>query len=295
MENHGNLIAFVRTADLGSFAAAGRVLGLSASAVGKAVARLEAHVGVRLFHRSTRNIRLTEEGALFHGRCRRILEDLDEAKALLAHGRDEPRGRLRVSTPIVTYHLLMPVLPEFILSHAQIELDLDFNDHLVDLIDENVDVAIRSGDLPDSRMMSRRLCQFQMVLCAAPAYLAQYDEPQTPADLARHRAIQFRFAYSGRILDWPLKAPHEGAERTMARAMSANNMEALHAATRAGIGIACMPNFLVQPSLQSGALSLVLPDFVTGPRAFNMLWLANRHPMPKVRAFVEFISRKLAV
>ena len=293
MENHGNLIAFVRTADLGSFAAAGRVLGLSASAVGKAVARLEADIGVRLFQRSTRNIRLTEEGALFHARCRRILEDLDEAKALVSHGRDEARGRLRVSAPIVTYHLLIPVLADFIARYPPVELDLAFNDHIVDLIDANVDVAIRSGDLPDSRMMSRRLCQFQMVLCAAPSYCAQYGVPQSPEDLAQHRAIQFRFAYSGRVLDWPFKPPHEGAERGMTRALTANNMEALHGATRAGLGIACMPNFLVQESLRSGALQAVLSNFVAGPRAFHLLWLANRHPSPKVRAFVEFFSRAL--
>ena len=124
MDSLSGLMAFVRTADLGSFVMAGRVLGLSASAVGKAVTRLEQQLGIRLFQRSTRSLRLTEEGRAFHERCRRILDDLDDARAMLARTMDVPRGRLRVSTPIVSYHLLLPVLPEFMARYPEIEFDL---------------------------------------------------------------------------------------------------------------------------------------------------------------------------
>jgi DNA-binding transcriptional LysR family regulator len=182
-------------------------LGLSASAVGKAVTKLERQLGVRLFQRSTRSIRLTEEGRLFHERCRRILDDLDDAQAALAQTTTAPRGRLRVSAPIVSYHFLLPALPEFLARYPEVELDLDFNDRIVDLVDEGVDVAIRSGELPDSRLMARALRPFQLLLCAAPTYLDRHGVPTSPRDLDRHLAIRFRFPNSGKIQDWPLTLP----------------------------------------------------------------------------------------
>ncbi len=155
MDRLTGLSAFVRTADLGSFAAAGRVLGLSPSAVGKAVSKLEAQLQVRLFQRTTRSLRLTEEGRAFHERCRHILDDLDDAHESLMRTREAPRGVIRMSCPIIAYHLLLPVIPDFMALYPDITLDLDFNDRIVDLIEEGVDVAIRSGQLPDSRLMVR--------------------------------------------------------------------------------------------------------------------------------------------
>lgn len=293
MDRHGTLQAFVRTADLGSFAAAGRVLGLSASAVGKSVVRLEHELGVRLFQRSTRSIRLTEEGRLFHERCRRILDDLDDAWATVAGAREAPRGKLRVSTPIVTYHLLMPVLPEFTLLYPEIELDLDFNDRLVDLIEEGVDVAIRSGDLPDSRLMSRVFCRYEHLLCAAPSYIARRGVPKRIRDLDGHCAIQFRLPNSGKMLDWPLVLGSGEAEPRLRTVFTCNNMEALRGATLAGIGIGCMPDFIVRDLLESRALELVLPDQVNGAGLFHLLWPSNRQLSPKVRVFVDFMHEKL--
>lgn len=294
MDRHGNLQAFVRTADLGSFAAAGRVLGLSASAVGKSVARLEHELGVRLFQRSTRTIRLTEEGRLFHERCRRILDDLDDAWATIAGAREMPRGKLRVSTPVITYHLLMPVLPEFTTLYPEIELDLDFNDRRVDLIEEGVDVAIRSGELPDSRLMSRVFCGYRHLLCAAPAYLARRGVPRRPRDLDDHCAIHFRMPNSGRMLDWPLVLQPGEAEPRTRTVFSCNNMEAVRGAALAGLGIGCMPDFIVRDLLKSGALQVVLPDDVVGAGHFHLLWPSNRQLSPKVRVFVDFMHARLA-
>ena len=293
MDRLSGLNAFVRTADLGSFAAAGRVLGLSASAVGKAVSNLERQLGVRLLQRSTRSIRLTEEGRLFHERCRRVLDDLDDAQASLAQAVAVPRGRLRVSVPIVSYHFLLPVVPEFVASYPDVELDIDFNDRIVDMIEEGVDVAIRSGDLPDSRLMSRTLRPFQMLLCAAPSYLERYGVPDDPRALDEHLAVRFRFPNSGKLQDWPLTLSEGEPELRIRTAFSCNNMEAVRGATVAGLGIGCMPDFLVRSTLAEGRLRTVLDGFIDGPGHFHLLWPSSRHLSPKVRVFVDFLGERL--
>lgn len=293
MDRLSGLMAFVRTADLGSFVAAGRALGLSASAVGKAVTKLEQTLDVRLFQRSTRSIRLTEEGRLFHERCRRILDDLDDAQASLARTMERPRGRLRVSMPIVGYHLLLPILPDFLARCPEVELDLDFNDRIVDLIDEGVDVAVRSGDLPDSRLTTRALRPFQLVLCAAPSYLERHGVPRCPRDLDRHLGIRFRYPNSGKLQDWPLTLAQGEPDLRVRTVLTCNNMEALRGATVSGLGIGCMPDFLAREPLASGALRRVLDDWIDGPAQFRVLWPSNRHLSPKVRVFVDFLSDRL--
>ncbi|MDQ0137013.1 DNA-binding transcriptional LysR family regulator [Neorhizobium galegae] len=293
MDRLGGLTAFVRTADLGSFVAAGRVLGLSASAVGKAVTNLERELGVRLFQRSTRSLRLTEEGRLFHERCRRVLDDLNDAEASLASAVAVPRGKLRVSVPIVTYHLLMPVLPEFVERYPEVELDLDFNDRIVDLIDEEVDVAIRSGNLPDSRLMSRTLRPFQLLLCAAPSYLERHGTPECPRELDGHLAIGFRFPNSRKLQDWPITMPPEGSEPRLRTALTCNNMEALRHTVIAGLGIGCMPDFLARQPIADGRLRTILDEHLNAPGQFHLLWPSSRHLSPKVRVLVDFLSEKL--
>lgn len=287
------LSAFVRAADLGSFVAAGRTLGLSASAVGKAVTKLERQLGVRLFQRSTRSLGLTEEGRLFHERCRRILDDLDDAQAALARTKEAPRGRLKVSTPIVAYHLLLPILPDFLARYPEVELDLDFNDRIVDLVEEGVDVAIRSGDLPDSRLMARTLRPFRLLLCAAPSYLDRYGVPATPRDLDGHRAIRFRFPNSGKLQGWPLTLPAGEPELRLRSVITCNNMEALRGAAVRGLGIGCMPDFLARESLASGALRTLLDQDIDGPAQFSVIWPSSRHLSPKIRVFVDFLGARL--
>ena len=293
MDRLSGLAAFVKTADLGSFVAAGGVLGLSPSAVGKAVTALEKQLGVRLFQRSTRSLRLTEEGRLFHERCRRVLDDLEDAQASLARAVGTPRGRLRFSVPLVSYHLLLPILPDFVALYPEIELDLDFNDRIVDLIDEGVDVAIRSGDLPDSRLMSRSLRPFRMLLCASPAYLDTHGVPDSPADLCRHLAVTFRFPNSRKIQKWPLALPTEAPDLRMKTALICNNMEALRGVVLSGIGIGCMPDFLTRQPLAEGKLVSLLDAYLDAPGQFHLIWPSSRHLSPKVRVFVDFLSERL--
>lgn len=291
LSNFSGLLAFVRTADLGSFVAAGRVLGISASAVGKAVTRLELELGVRLFQRSTRRMALTEEGRQFHARCRQALDDLDEARALLSHATAAPRGRLRVSVPIVTYHLLLPLLPDFLAQYPEVELDVDFNDRIVELIDESVDVAIRSGDLPDSRLVSLPLRHYRFLLCAAPDYLARRGLPACAADLAQHDGIRFRFPNSGQLQAWPLG--DADPMPTLRRTLVFNNMEAVRGAALGGLGLCCLPDFLAHYPLTSGQLQTVL-DLDSRPAGrFHAVWPTSRQLSHKVRVFVDFLRERL--
>ncbi len=178
MESLTSILSFVKTAESLSFVSAARAIGISATAVGKNVARLEASLNVRLFQRSTRKVSLTVEGEMFYERCRKILDDLQDAEAMLSHSVQAPRGRLRVSLPTIGYRFLLPMMPDFRKAYPEVELELDFNDQLVDLINDGFDVVIRSGDLVDSRLMSRRLGPFRFVLCAAPGYLERKGRPE---------------------------------------------------------------------------------------------------------------------
>lgn len=290
MDRFGGIIAFVRTAELGSFVRAGRLLNLSPSAVGKSVARLEQELNTRLLQRSTRALRLTEEGREFYERCRRILDDLEDARASLAIARQTPRGRLRVTAPVVGYYLFLHRLPAFIERYPEIEIDLDFSDRITDLIEEGVDIAVRSGALSDSGMMMRRFQPFQHLICASPAYLDRMGEPRVPKDLESHIGLRYRLPNSGKLLDWPLDLP-EGEPQPAPRAlMTCNNMEALHDAALAGFGVACLPDFLAKETLASGRLKSLLTDYIGGPGQFYLLWPSNRHLSPKIRAFVDFFS-----
>ncbi|WDD95891.1 LysR family transcriptional regulator [Burkholderia sp. FERM BP-3421] len=292
MDNLNGIVAFVRTAETLSFVAAGRKLGISASAVGKTIAKLEQSLGVRLFHRTTRRVTLTDEGRHFHERCHRILEELRDAEATLSESAQTPRGRLRVSLPVIGYRFLLPVLPEFRARYPDIELDLDFNDRLVDVVDGGFDAVIRSGQLTDSSLMSRRLGPFRFVLCAAPAYLERAGAPGIPDDLAAHACVRYRFPTTGKLQPWALA--HDGGEPPNLRAaMTCNNMEALRAAVLAGFGIGYMPDFLARDALACGALVTVLDDYRIAPGQFSVLWPSSRQLSPKLRVFVDFLCARL--
>lgn len=169
MESLAGVVAFVYAAEQQSYVAAARVAGVSPSAIGKAVARLESRLGVRLFNRTTRSIGLTEEGAVLYERYKRILDDMDDAEATVSRSRERPRGRLRVSVPhIVGHHLLMPILPIFAERFPEIELDIDFEDRVIDLVAEGLDVVVRSGELADARLIARHLGDQHFVVAEVP-------------------------------------------------------------------------------------------------------------------------------
>ncbi|MGB5084454.1 MAG: LysR family transcriptional regulator [Methylocystis silviterrae] len=287
MDSLGALNAFVQAAETRSFTAAGRQLGVSSSAIGKAVARLEERLGVTLFHRSTRAITLTPEGGLFLERCRRIFCEIEAAELELSQTRAEPRGTLRVSLPLVGM-LMMPSLSAFMRIWPAIELDLDFTDRLVDVIEEGFDAVIRTGEVSDSRLMTRTLGTFGYKLVGAPAYFSERGIPATPAELATHRCLRHRYPSTRKLEDWPLSDEASTIEVPTTAVSSA--IEPLLDLAERGLGIACLPDFAVRDRIAEGTLVGVLDDAVRHTGAFRILWPSSRHLSPKLRVFVDFIA-----
>lgn len=290
MDRLSSLAYFVRTAELGSFVRAGQALGLSASAVGKGITRLEEQLGVRLFHRTTRSLQMTSEGRVYFERCRRILQDLDEADALLSHVSETPRGRLRVSLPAASHILFEAAIIAFVRRYPDIDLDLDFSDRLVNLIDEDVDIAIRTGELPDSRLMRRALPSLQLILCASPAYLARHGVPQSPRELEGHCGIRFRYVNTGKLQAWPLRDLSELADVRTRTVFSSNNMEMVRSAIINGLGVGAVPDFMIEPQLASGVVQPLLGEYLKAPGQFQMVWTSGKQLSSKIRVFVDFIS-----
>lgn len=292
MDSLGSLNAFVQAAETRSFTAAGQKLGVSSSAISKAVARLEERLGVRLFHRSTRTITLTPEGTLFLERCRRIFCEIEAAELELSQTRGAPRGKLRVSLPLVGM-LMMPTLAAFMQTWPEIELDLDFSDRLVDVIEEGFDAVVRTGEVSDSRLMTRMLGTFRYKLVGSPAYFAKHGTPETPADLPAHRGLRHLYPSTGKIEDWPLHDKGSPATADIPTASVANAIEPLIYLAEQGLGLACLPDFAIRDQIAKGSLVSVLDDAVRHSGTFRILWPSSRHLSPKLRVFVDFMTENL--
>ncbi|WP_194791922.1 LysR family transcriptional regulator [Pseudomonas sp. UFMG81] len=283
------LIAFVRAAESQSFTLAGRGLGISSSAVGKSVSRLEERLGVRLFHRSTRQISLTSEGLDFFARCRTLLQQLQDAEAALANSKRRPKGVLKVSLPAVGYRLISGSMREFYRRYPEIELDLDFSDRMVDVAEEGFDAVIRSGALPDSSLAARKICTFRFVLCAAPEYLQRYGVARTVQDLGSYKGIGYKLPSSGKLQPWNLEAQGERVQVQVETAMVMNSVEAVLAACRNAMGVAYLPDFVIQEYLASNELTLVMRE-LSLPGDFWIVWSPTRLLPPKTRAFIDFLG-----
>lgn len=291
VESIGAIQAFVQAADKRSFKLAGQTVGLTPSAVGKAIQKLEDQLGVRLFHRSTRSITITDEGLLFLDRCRRILAEVEAAQAELAVAGAAPRGCLKISLPVEPT-LLLPVVADFSEAYPDIELDLDINDRFVDIIEEGFDAVIRSGAPKDSRLLHRKLGTFVWRFVASPDYVARHGAPTGTSDLAAHRCLRHRYPETGRLMQWPVEPALEGAAVPVT--ITANMMAPLLELAERGRGIAFLPHFAVHRMIETGALVEVLPDESRDVGSLNLLWPASRYPLPKVRVFVDFIATRLA-
>jgi DNA-binding transcriptional LysR family regulator len=285
----GGLEIFVQTAQTRSFIATGRAMGISASAISKSISRLEERVGVRLFQRSTRTVRLTSEGEVFLERCRRILSEVQAAEDDLSAMAHEPKGRLRVGLALAG-GLPLPVISAFMNAYPDIELDLDFTDRLVDVIDEGFDVVIRGSDLKDSRLKSRPLGPYRSCLVASPAYLEEKGIPLKPADLANHACLHYRWQNSGKIYQWPIKnSPFNSAGMALPIAMICSSVDALLYLAQQGRGVACLPDFAVKESIADGRLQMVLKSHVSDGSTFHIVWPSSRQMAPKIRVFVDFL------
>jgi DNA-binding transcriptional LysR family regulator len=292
MDSISTFNVFVRVAETCSFTAAGRMLGLSASAIGKSIVRLEAQLGVRLFYRSTRSMTLTSEGQLFLARSRRILAEVAAAQAELSRGIAGPSGRLKISLPLVGEPFL-PVLAQFRSRYPDVHLELNFSDRLVDLIDEGYDAVVRSGHARESRLRSRLLGTFTMLLVASADYLAARGTPTDPVDLLEHSCVQFRFPDTGKLQVWPLPNASVASHESVPASIVCNNLEARIAFATHGAGIAYLPDFAIADALEDGRLIAVLPEQASCQEAFYILWPSGFQTTPRLRALIDFLSEHL--
>ena len=282
------LQAFVRVAETGSFSEAARRLGLSKSMVSRQVSALEAELGVRLLHRTTRSLSPTEAGRAYLERCQRILADLDEANLLVSRLQAVPRGRLRVSTPL-SFGIghLSAALPGFLERYPEIELEMNLTDRHVDLVEEGWDLAVRIGRLADSSLIVRRLAPIRAVAVAAPAYLERRGIPLVPLDLEHHDCL----THSGRTAEWRFVSPQGQASQLGVRGrVHADNGDVLRVMALAGLGIVQLPSFFVGDDIRAGQLVPVLDGFIPQEASLNAVYPHGRHLSPKVRAFVDYLA-----
>jgi DNA-binding transcriptional LysR family regulator len=261
------------------------MLGISSSAVGKAIARLEEQLGTQLFHRTTRTVSLTETGALYLRRAKHVLEELDDAERELGDATAEPRGRLKVSLPLSGSALTRP-LATFMASHPQVSLDLDYSDRLVNVVDEGFDAVIRTGEPSDNRLMHRKLGRFGWQLVASPIYLAIAGTPRNAASLVEHTCLRQRVP-TGRLLPWTLR---DGDEVAIPNSLTATIIDALLDLALEGAGIGAFPCFVVDQHIATGRLQYVLDGALQHSGVFNILWPASRFQAPKTRAFVDHMQ-----
>jgi DNA-binding transcriptional LysR family regulator len=285
--------AFVRVIERGSFAAAAGDLGITPSALSKLVTRIEDRLGVRLLTRTTRSLALTSEGDLFLARSRDILASIEAAEAEVTAASRLPRGHLRISVgTALAKQILGPALPVFLGQYPDISVELHVSDRQIDLVAEQVDVAIRSGALGDSSLVARKIGDATRVICASPRYLAQYGSPRVPADLLQHNCLTLPGAAWAQ---WPFHTA-EGINRlAIAGTFTCDSADLLRDMAVAGLGIARLADFMVAGAVQQGALVPLLRDSHI-PEGFpiHALTVPGRHRAPRIKAFIDFVAAQFS-
>ena len=290
------ITAFVFVGDTGGFRAAADALGVTSAGVSKAVSRLEAKVGAMLVARTTRSVRLTSAGKVFHARCKAILADLEEAGREVAEGSALPQGRLVIGASRAFGRMrVLPVVTDYLRQHPRVEVDVRLSDRLVDLVSEGVDLAIRIGHLPDSSLIATRISQTGYVMCGSPEYLAANGLPGHPDDLRSHSVVSYvtpdtavRFTY-GFLVD--------GAVRSMSLAsrLTVDDGEAAVGAAVRSAGLVMVNDYLVEPHLADGSLVQVLRGFEVPPVPISVVHIPTRIPSPAARGFIAMLRRRFMV
>ncbi|MDR0218160.1 MAG: LysR family transcriptional regulator [Enterobacteriaceae bacterium] len=288
MDNLGVLEIFVRVSETRNFTAVGNQLGISSSAISKAIGRLEEKLQVRLFHRSTRTVTLTPEGTIFLTRCRRILDEIEAAKSELSESQSFPRGKLKISMPSIGI-LFMPQFVKFSQQYPDIELEIDSTDDCVDLIEERFDAVIRIGELTDSQLMARVLGTYKRILVGSPDYLLKTGIPERPEDLNKHTCIMYRYKNTGKLDIWPINQHHPAVQTEWPIKIVVNTLEPLISCAENGLGIACIPDLAVRHQLTTGKLIPVLDDFNHDITTCRIIWSSGKYLPPKLRVFIDFM------
>lgn len=284
VQNAAAMLVFAEVVEAGGFTEAARRLGVSKASVSRQIAALERRLGAQLLRRTTRRMSLTEVGELFHARCLRVAEEAEAAERSVGDMQAEPRGEIRLAAPMSFGHLhVAPLLPAFLERHPKVRIHLDLTDRMIDLVREKFDLSIRiSAALPESSYVQRKLCAIQLVMCAAPAYLARHGTPRSPEDLRTHNCL----GYGSPPQRWTL-ARDQRIETS--GNLSIDNGDGLRSAALAGLGIVYLPSFLVGPDLRAGRLVRLLPAEAHVVGGAWALYPSSRHPASKVRALIDFL------
>jgi DNA-binding transcriptional LysR family regulator len=284
---------FVKVVDEESFSGAARALEVSKSHVSKQISRLEDRLGARLLHRTTRQVTLTDIGRAFYERSARILADVEEAELAVAELQTAPRGLLRMAAPMAFgFTYLAPLVAEFMTHHADLSVDLQLGDRLVDMVDEGFDLAVRIGRLANSSLIARRLAGIHMLTVASPAYLAERGEPRHPRELAHHRCLMYTNTAQPAL--WSFTGPDGDTEVRVDGPLRANNGEALCHGAAAGLGIVRLPDWIAADALRAGTLVPILTDWCDRRGGIHAVYPHNRHLSPKVRLMVDFLAERFA-
>ena len=291
MSGFGRFIAFSCAARHGSFAKAGRELALTPSTVAKRVSGLESELGVKLFHRTTRQVQLTADGEVLHARCEKILADIGELENLAASATSAPRGELRISLPI-TYgkQMVMPVLARLLREHPGLRADVHLSDQQCDLIREGLDAAVRIMPLDDSRLTFRQVDEQHLTLCASPAYLERRGLPTHPDQLQEHDFVVFRNPTSGRQRPVQLQVDGEMLNLHPPYRVILDDGEGLIQAARHGAGLTQVPDYMAAEELMRGDLVEVLPDFRPPPMPVSVVWPGSRLMPSRLRLFIDALA-----
>jgi DNA-binding transcriptional LysR family regulator len=286
------MATFVRVVDAGSLSGAARSLPSSLTSVSRQISALEERFGTQLLLRTTRHLALTDDGRILYERAKSILGELKDVEARLSGGRHEPTGRIRVSAPSLIGRLLMaPLLAEFLRRYPSVDLELLLVDRAVDMVEEDIHLALRVGHLPDSQLVARKLADLRMIVCASRAYLERRGIPQIPADLNHHDCLVFS-ATPG-VAEWRFK---EGArsERKIriAGRLWVNSLDALVSAAKEGAGIVRVPSWQVEADIAAGDLQRILLDYEPSPTPLHLLFQPSRLTSPKARIFVDYLVER---
>ncbi|MGJ4940875.1 LysR family transcriptional regulator [Bradyrhizobium sp. HKCCYLS1011] len=290
MDQLAAMTIFVRVVEAGSLSGAARATHASLTSVSRQIAALEAHYSAQLLLRTTRRLALTDAGRLLYERAKTVLSEVREIETALLSNQQELTGRLRVSAPSLMGRLLLaPLLPAFLRRHPQLSLDLLLLDRPVDLIAEDIHVALRIGRLPDSQLMTRRLGELTMIVCAAPDYLRAYGEPQSPRDLAGHDCLAFSDAPGAG--DWRFRNADGGEEKVRVSCrLWINSLDALVPAAKEGLGIVRVPSWQVKDAIQADELRRILTAYELPPTPVQLVFPPARLGTPKTRALVDHVA-----
>lgn len=291
MDKFDAMGAFAKVVASGSYAEAGRRLGLTRSAVSKGVIELENDLGVRLLDRTTRRVTPTEAGLAYYERCVAILALVQETEEQVSRLHDEPKGVLRINGPLSFGTLYLGKLAaEFMSRYPELRVELSLTDRYIDPLEEGVDVTLRIGALKDSSLIARRISSTRMMIVASPDYLRTYGTPRTPTELAAHRCLTYGHTTS--LQRWSLVDSGKISKKSVGSCMASTNGDVLRDAAVAGIGITLLPEFIVGPDVAAGRLRSIMPKHVPADLEIHALYAPNRYLAAKTRVFIDFLVQK---